>query len=158
MGPAELDALFDRPFVFRERPTPASADLRAVWRLPVVLLLVGACRSQRATPKQLHVLNWALRSSEGHGALKGFIEGSVRPDQAVVRFEPALDRAVALARGFGLLDWHGRYWSLTERGRGTLKLLGEEEGTLRAEKEALASLPGPLSQAAVERLLGRGRR
>jgi hypothetical protein len=144
MARAEIDALLDRPFVFRERPSAASADLRSVWRLPVVVLMVGACRQKRATPKQLHVLNWGLRSSEGHGLLAGFIEGS-------------LDRAVALARGFGLLDWRGRYWELTELGWQTLETLAAEEGTLVAEKEALASLPGPLSQAAVERLLGRGR-
>jgi hypothetical protein len=152
----ELDQLLDRPFVFRERPQPASGDLRAVWRLPVLLLLVRACRGGKATPEQLHVLNWAVRSAESAERLVSFLGGNVRPEEAIVRFEPALDRAVALARGFELLVWSDRYWTLTEQAREFLKRVDAEKETLRAEKDLLKRLPGPLPQAAVQRLLGRG--
>ncbi len=87
--------------------------------------------------------------------LADFLDGQVRPEEAIVRFEPALDRAIALARGFQLLAWEGRYWKLSERGLRTLSQIDADEQTLQAEKSALASLPRQLSQAAVERLLRR---
>jgi len=153
-----LDQIFDRPFVFRDQPVPTNADSRAIWRLPVLLLLVRACRGGKATPEQLHVLNWAVRSAENAGTLKAFLGGQIRPDDAVVRFEPALERAVALARGFGLLTWEGRYWKLTRRGEDLLGVIDDAEDTLRAEKEMLRDIGTPFTQAAVQRLLSRSAR
>lgn len=155
MAKPDLDALLDRPFVFRERPTSTSGDHRPVWRLPLLLLLVRACRGQKATHEQLHVLNWAVRSTDRSRILSDFLCGKVRPEEAVVRFEPALDRAVALARGFELLTWQQRYWEIGERGEQVLTAVDQEDEVLKAEKGALASLPQPLSQAAVQRLLRR---
>jgi hypothetical protein len=155
MSPAELTDALDRPFVFRERPSPTAGDLRPVWRVPVVLLLVRACRGEHATHEQLHVLSWAVRSAESADTLASFLAGTVRPDQAVVRFEPALDRAAAVARGFGLLRWKGRYWTLTSLGRQALREVDDRRATLTSEKALLARLPSPLSQAAVQRLLAR---
>jgi len=152
----ELDALLDRPFVFRERPVPAAADLRAVWRIPLTLMLTRACRSSQATHEQLHVLNWAVRSAESAERLGEFLAGQIRPEQAVVRFEPALDRAVALAHGFGLLTWtKKRYWALGEGTSELLTAIDEDKQVFAAEKALLSALPSQLSQAAVRRLLGR---
>jgi hypothetical protein len=121
----------------------------------MLLLLVRACRGEKATPEQLHVLNWAVRSTESAESLAAFLEGKVRPEEAIVRFEPALDRAVALARGFELLAWNDRYWVLTESGRNLLKKVDGQPETLHVEKGLLKQLPSPLSQAAVKKLLGR---
>src|SRR4051794_40307362 len=104
-----IGELLDQPFVFRDQPRPAPSDLRPVWRVPVVVLMVRACYRERATHEQLHVLNWALRSIESAEALALYLAGALAPERAVVRFDPALDRAVALAHGFGLLEWKGRY-------------------------------------------------
>jgi hypothetical protein len=153
---AELDTLLDRSFVFRERPAPAAADLRAVWRIPLTLMLTRACRGSQATHEQLHVLNWAVRSTESTERLGEFLAGKIRPEQAVVRFEPALDRTVALAHGFRLLTWRKkRYWALGEGASELLTAIDEDEQIFTVEKALLSSLPSQLSQAAVRRLLGR---
>ena len=157
MSSAEaLNQVFDQPFVFHDRPVPVGADSRAVWRLPILLLLVRACRGAKATPEQLHVLNWAIRSADNAEALDAFLSGRLRPEDAVVRFEPALERAVALARGFGLLSWGDRYWSLTSRGEDLLERIDNDDDALQVEKMTLQGLGSPLTQAAVRRLLARG--
>jgi hypothetical protein len=101
------------------------------------------------------VLNWAVRSAASDDTLMSFLAGTVRPEHAIVRFEPALDRAAALARGFDLLQWQNRYWILTNRGRKMLDDVDANYEVLADEKALLAQLPGPLSQAAVHRLLAR---
>lgn len=155
MSSGDVEALLDQPFVFRNRPTSAAPDLRPVWRVPVVLLFVRACRSQRATHEQLHVLNWAVRSAVAADTLLGYLAGDIPPEQAIVRFDPALDRAVALARGLAFIAWDKRSWALTAAGRAaTLQL--DEAGVLRREQSLLAELPKPLTQTAVLRLLQRG--
>jgi hypothetical protein len=149
-----IDLLLDQPFVFRNRPISAPPDLRPVWRVPVVLLLVRACRGDRATHEQLQVLNWAIRSGVGAETLRGYLAGEIPPEQAIVRFDPALDRAVALARGLGFIDWATRFWVLTSVGREAVKQV-DEAGVLDRERSLLAELPKPLTQAAVGRLLKR---
>lgn len=153
-----IDALLDQPFMFRDRPSPVPSDLRPVWRVPVVTLLVQACRGGRATPEQLHVLNWAVRSSDSAATLSAYLAGDLGPSDAVVRFEPALERAVAMARGFGFLRWETRYWVLTPTGRGVAERVQRHESLLQRERTLLATLPRPLTQTAVGALLQRERR
>jgi hypothetical protein len=150
-----IDTLLDQPFTFRERPSSVPSDLRPVWRVPVVILLVQACRGSRATPEQLHVLNWAVRSTDSAATLSAYLAGELGPSDAVVRFEPALDRAVALARGYRFLRWNTRYWVLTADGRAVARLVESHESLLQRERTLLATLPRPLTQAAVEALLHR---
>jgi hypothetical protein len=156
MSGGDLEAFLDQPFLFRDRPSPLAGDMRASWRLPVVLMLVRACRGQRATHGQLHVLSWALRSAEGAVALDRFLGGKLRPQEAVVRFEPALDRAIALAHGLGLLSRSGgRYWALEEKGLGLLARVESDESILARERETLAALNVKLTQQVVAKMLRR---
>ncbi len=149
----DLDQIFDRPFLFRDRPTSAPSDLRPVWRVPVIVLLVSYCRGEQATHEQLHVLNWAVRSAGSAELLGEYLTGEIAPDRAIVRMEPALDRAVALARGLGLAAWKGKYWTLTDNGQELLENLRSDERLLVREKELLDALPKPLTQTAVAALL-----
>ena len=150
-----VDRVLDRPFLFRDRPASAPSDLRPVWRVPVVALLISFCRGQKATHEQLHVLNWAVRSSASAEMLAAFMAGHTEPERAIVRLEPALDRATALARGFGLIEWEGRFWTLTDGGHELLEAVWADEELLVREKTLLGSLPDALTQTQVNRLLSR---
>lgn len=150
----DVDDLLDLPFVFRDRPTSAAPDLRPIWRVPLVALLVRACSQQKATHEQLHVLNWGIRSPSGAETLADFLAGEVAPERAIVRFDPALDRAAALARGFGLIDWKTKYWVLTSAGEAVAADVDAAD-LLSQERSLLSTLPKPLTQAAVGRLLKR---
>lgn len=152
-----LDAALDLPFLFRDRPASAPSDLRPVWRVPVVALLISHCRREQATHEQLHVLNWAVRSAESTESLVAYLDGLIPPERAVVRHDPALDRAAGLARGLGLIAWKGRYWTLTPSGRELLETVREDNELLAREKALLAVLPNPLTQTAVAALLRRER-
>ena len=154
----DLDQVLDRPFLFRDRPASTPSDLRPIWRVPLVVLLVSCCRGQQATHEQLHVLNWAVRSADSAQLLGEYLAGEIPPDRAIVRMEPALDRAVALARGFGLTAWKSRYWTLTDRGRELLDEIRTDESLLGREKELLNALPKPLTQASVAALFRREHR
>jgi hypothetical protein len=149
-----VDAVLDLPFLFRDRPTSAPPDLRPIWRVPLVVLLVRACSRGKATHEQLHVLNWAIRSAAGTESLARYLAGDIAPEQAIVRFDPALDRAVALARGLALVNWTTKYWTLTAVGLQTAAELDEAD-LLNNERSLLATLPKALTQAAVARLLQR---
>src|SRR5206468_12074035 len=97
----QVDELLRAPYSFAERPKPVPPDGRPIWRVPYTLLLVRSCRGAQGTLEQLHVLNWAIRTSGGVDQLARFLAGAIDAEQPVVRYEPALDRAVSLATGLG---------------------------------------------------------
>jgi hypothetical protein len=151
----EVDELLGRRFSFEQRPRPVPADGRPIWRVPYVLLLIRACRQRIATFEQLHVLNWAVRSAGGAEQLGAFLSGEIRAEQPAVRYEPALDRAVALAAGLRMLSFENGHWRLTQTGAQVLAQLDDDETLYRREKELLGVIGSPLSQAAVRRILER---
>lgn len=155
LRPEQVDDLLRAPYSYSQRPRPVPADGRPLWRVPYVLLLVRACRQEVASLEQLHVLNWALRSSDGVAQLTRFLAGDLGREEPVVRYEPALDRAVALAGGLGLLVFEKKLWRLTDRGRALLDEIGKDSRLFNAERELLSVIGKPLPQAAVSRLLKR---
>src|SRR5262249_24047229 len=63
----------------------------------LLTLILEACRGQQASLAQLHVPNWAVRTRESRHAFLAFMKGDVKPDEAVVRFDPTLARALQYA-------------------------------------------------------------
>ena len=95
----------DTPFLFGSRPESLPGDLRPMWRIAAVLLILGiASRGKKSSFGRLHVLNWAIRTEETRAALKSLIRGGATPETVVVRIEPSLNRAVDLASAEGFLQ------------------------------------------------------
>src|SRR5438105_2303354 len=99
-----LEQVLDRPFEFSEQPVPTPAEYRPKWRTALVVLLVGACYGRRASWHQLHVLGWACRSRANQEAFERLKAGEGELGDTVVRYDPALDRAIDLALYDGLLE------------------------------------------------------
>lgn len=94
----------DVPVIFRQQPVSLPGDLRPVWRISVLMLLLRkCCTGGKSSLRRLHVLSWAVRSSEASTMLLNAIDGEIPPDAVIVRIEPALNRAVDFAIGEGLL-------------------------------------------------------
>jgi hypothetical protein len=154
-GPSSLLAeALERPFAFGERPVPTPAEYRPTWRTALVVLLVGACRAKRASWHQLHILSWAARNKETRAAFKRVREGEARLEDAIVRYDPSLDRAIDLALFSGLLERRsGEVLGLTPRG---LAVLGDlhSSDVLVAEREFLLAV-APVTQTFVDGLVPR---
>ena len=141
------------PLVFTRRADPVSPDFRPERRIAVCLLIVEKSRAGKATWKAMHVLSWALQSSKREEMLTNLRDGAGLLDVPLVRFEPALDRALDLAVGLGFLTRDGAGpFELTTTGR---KALDEVRGSgvLEREVAALAAVNGKVSNRDVERLL-----
>lgn len=151
----EVDLLLRSPFTFEQRPRPVPADSRPLWRVPYVLLLISMCRGQRASLSQLHVLNWALRISDGSAEFAELFSSKPPADVPIIRYEPALERAIALATALELLSFSGKRWRLTRTGSEVLASIYVDPEMFVNEKSQLQSLGGPVSLTVIERLLRR---
>jgi len=150
---SSLADLLDAPFDFVRQPVPVPASLRPERRVPLVLLLVAKSHGSGASWKGLQLLNWVVRSPEHAEVLLALREGRDIPDRPVVRIEPALDRALDLAVGLGLLEQRAaRVFRLTDEGRKFVADLNASTAFIQ-ERQVLDRLQGKVTRAQVDRAL-----
>jgi hypothetical protein len=148
-----LDAL-DRPFTFRQTTPAVPPEMRPQWRVAILALVLSRCRQHRASWKQLHLLNWAIRNSRARNALLEVAAGKRNPERVVVRFDPALAPAVDLARGAGFVQWQdGRLLVLAQRGAEMASVV-ETADVFSEELAFLDAMRGHMTQAFADRILG----
>lgn len=143
----------DIGFTFERRPAPVPATLRPEWRISSLLLTLHQCWGNRATRRQLHVLNWAIRTPGARTTFLHVISGNVRPDEAIVRFDPVLDRALHFAGGELLVAISGEMVLLTDKGEQFVKRLLKQKECMVEEKSFLSSIGRKLTQVQVEAFL-----
>ena len=136
---------FDAKFEFKDRPPPVPADIRADWRVPLLMLIVKSCRGGRASLQQVQSIAWAAIFEESREEFLEAFSGNGGTDPAVllIRYDPAVTRAVNLAVGLGLLLWatKGRL-VLTDKGKCLLDEIQRHEGVLADERAFLSQLGG----------------
>lgn len=129
-------------FVFKLRPQPVPGDLRPLWRIGLILLILRiSSRANKSTLGRLHVLNWAIRSKQNQEQLLSLVSGTISPDALFIRIEPSLNRALDLAQGEGLvIRISGRSIKLTKKGSEVADVLIESNEILVEEKIFLEKL------------------
>lgn len=150
----------DIPFIFQSRPEAIPGDLRPLWRISIILLILQlASRGGKSSLSKLHVLNWAIRTDENRKELKQVIAGDISPDTIIVRIEPSLNRAIDFARGEGLLEYvTGNRVQLTPQGMIAVNRLLENENLFLEERLFLEELgKNGLTEKVVDRLFSEGR-
>jgi hypothetical protein len=150
-----LNQIFEGPLTFTIRPVPVPGDLRLRWKLALVLLIVGYSRGKRASIQKLHALNHFIRTSGNRGRILAVVKGTLPSESLVVRFEPALTRALDLAQGEGLIeiDSTGKV-KLTSAGEDILNIINSDEELLKDEKEMLRAVAAWATEKEIKHVLG----
>lgn len=144
--------LLDLPVRFVSVPNPISPQFRPRRRVSLCLLLIDKGWGGRLNWRSLHVLSWAVQSPERVALLGPAGAQQIQLEKPIVRFEPALDRAIDLAVGFGLVVRANSSFELTAEGENVLERV-RDSGALRREEEILSLLKRKVSAKAVDRLL-----
>jgi hypothetical protein len=168
----DLGAEGEATFVLTPRNQPIPGQFRTVRRLALIAMMLRACRGEQATLPQLHVLNWAVRTPGSRRAFLAFWNGEVPPDEAIVRFDPTLPRAIQYAVEERIVSDRaplqetldgkqeskaGQYRiALTEKGKALAEAV-EDAGLLVDERIFLESLSKKVTQVMVDELLDWGR-
>lgn len=147
---------------FSDRPNAIPGDLRPEWSISLILLIIlKVGYASKASLEKLHVIYWAARSKDNRGMFLRLIYGSGRPDDMIVRFEPALIRALDFAVGEGLVELKrpksgGINVNLTDKGRKAATALAALDDCFKEEGQFLNALRGHVSQAKIEQILSWG--
>ncbi len=147
----------DVPIIFRERPAALPGDLRPLWRVSLlVLLLRKCCRGDKSSLRRIHVLSSAARSKEVAETLLDAIENVIPPGLVIVRIEPALNRAIDYAIGEGLVK-RGKKdrLELTSAGKKFADELMQNPLLLASEKRFINAVGYRVNEAFVQSMFKR---
>lgn len=144
------------PFVFKSRAVDVPADLRPGWRIGVIVLLMKlCCREGKARFRQLHVLNWGVRTKENRAILIRAVTEKVPLDTVIVRIEPSLNRAVDLAMAEGLVERiSGDQLTLTQKGIQFADVLQQDKTLFADEKAFMLAIKKKINETFVSELFG----
>lgn len=92
-------------FSFVSRPVPVPGDLRLVWRLCLLLMMLGTSRKKKASLVKLHVLNDAVLSYAAAAMGGNDADAARAAPRWRVHVEPALARAIDFLVGDKLAAW-----------------------------------------------------
>lgn len=147
------DLLPDVGFEFTSLPTPIPASLRPSRRIALLLILVEKSHASGASWKGLQLLNWMVRDPRHAELVNALWEDRDIPDRPVVRFEPALERAIDLAVGLDLVQvTASRAIRLTAKGKTIVEAIGQCP-VFERERAILGQIPGKVTRTAAERAL-----
>jgi len=150
----ELNAMF----LFRRRPVALPADLRPSWRIGLILLLLKVCcRRGRSTLTRLHALSWGIRAEQTRSALLAVVTGSLAHNgDVIVRFDPALNRAVDFALGEQLIRrCGGSRIELAPKGDALATALEAAEEAYQTEKIFMREIKQKFTEGLVDQLFSR---
>ncbi len=145
-------------FTFHKRPSSLPADLRPDWRIVVVLLMLKiCCISGKSSLRRLHVLNWAVRSKESRRAFIDFMNDTGNPDTPIVRFDPALHRAIDYAAAENLVTvTDGQRIQITEAGGKVIESVENVSDILVEERRFFEQLGKKITEKKIKDLLQPG--
>jgi len=142
-------------FLFRKQPVALPPDLRPIWRISVLLLILHrCCRQKRASLNKLHVLSWAIRTSQSRQTFLDVFNGVAHPDKAVIRFDPAMNRALDLVRGENLVQQiGGDHFQITTKGTALSGEIESDDDLMRVEKWFLGELGSNATETRIKKLM-----
>jgi hypothetical protein len=144
-------------FSFVRRPVPVPGDLRIVWRLSLLLMILGTSRSKKASLVKLHVLNDAARS-QATVARAPHAPAAATAPRWRVRVEPALGRAIDFLVGEKLAAWvevsNRIGLQLTAGGLKAADALLKNDSAMKEERAFIQAVARDATESFVTTLLG----
>lgn len=153
----QLSELAEIPFTFKDRGTVIPSDRRPVWRMTLVVCLLRHCsRGQKSSLVRLHILDWAMRNTEGRQQLMAFIDGEIMLRYICVRYDPALLRAVLIGEAEQILKIVGKSVKLLSVGQTLAREVEKSKTILTRELEFMKVLGKNFTEKKADQFLKSG--
>lgn len=145
---------------FIRQPIPVVGELRVVWRISLVIVILYICghgREKRMSLKKLHVIAWGCKTSRTNAQVAAQLDAGQVAGGPFVGVDPTLNAAIdfAVAENLVLYLQNGRI-SLSSEGAALAKELMTGD-VLMSEKSFASGLKSLATEQAITRLYARAR-
>ena len=143
--------------VFDAKPDAVPYNYRISYKVTQLCLIMRICgRGDVCSLIKLHMISFALISQDNMRKLVDFADGIGSPP--IVRFDPAGNRALTYAVGYGLIErQQNSKYKLTDRGKQLAEQIRAVGDLMVMEISDLNSLAKKLTESKVEEIVDRWR-
>lgn len=131
--------------------------MRIAWRVSLIVLMLEASRSNRASIAKLHILNDAIRSNQADRLTEAVVSDT-KTLPWNLRVEPAFARAIDFVIGERLAEWTkaaGRAsLQLTQNGLTAAGEIKKLEDALEQERKVISDHARKLTESRVSAFMG----
>lgn len=144
-----LDAL-NIEFSFNKRFSPIPSDLRPIWKLVIITLILHKCCSKKTCSFQkMQVLCWAVKNKKNQHELLRFVsdKNTNVSFNLVVRYEPSVNRIIEISLAEGYVEQiNGNRLRLTDKGESLAIEIEKSNDVFIEEKSFFKSVGKSLSE------------
>lgn len=143
--------------IFEEKPNNVPFNYRISYKVSLICLMIKKCGGKRACSiTKLHIISDALMDENYFVRLVRFIKNPKDTDDFIIRYDQAINRAIAYAEGEGLIiQQANKSYKLTDIGRQFVKEICDDDKLLATEKERLERISVSLTEDMINTLMNR---
>lgn len=140
--------------IFDAKATAVPYNYRISYKISLVCLIIGKCCGKRGCSAiKLQMINAAIITSAGRKELLALASQRSINEIALVRFDPAISRAINFALSDDLIFQQGNgLFRLTEKGKLLLSEIYEDSLLMVVEKKFFQELSSKLTEELIEEI------
>lgn len=147
------EELLKNGIIFDAKPDAVPYNYRISYKVSIICLMIYKCCGRRGCSLiKMHIIASALADSRFYKKLMKFLDSNLQRE-FIVRFDPALNRALeyALADGLVVQQANGSY-KLSVEGKSLAKEISEDNEILCSEKQILDDISLKLSEERIKEI------
>lgn len=147
------EELLKNGIIFDAKPDAVPYNYRISYKVSIICLMIYKCCGRRGCSLiKMHIIASALADSRFYKKLMKFLDSNLQRE-FIVRFDPALNRALeyALADGLVVQQANGSY-KLSVEGKSLAKEISEDNEILCSEKQILDDIFLKLSEERIKEI------
>lgn len=149
----DQEELLKNGIIFDAKPDAVPYNYRISYKVSIICLMIYKCCGRRGCSLiKMHIIASALADSRFYKKLMKFLDSNLQRE-FIVRFDPALNRALeyALADGLVVQQANGSY-KLSVEGKSLAKEISEDNEILCSEKQILDDISLKLSEERIKEI------
>ena len=147
-----INSYISNDIIFDSRAAAVPYNYRISYKIALISAIIGKCCGKKGCSAiKLQMIIAATTSKSAKDELFALIDNPFITETAIIRFDPAISRAINLAMADEVIfrQSNGLY-RLTDKGRTLLNTIYKDTETLAVEKQLLSELSNKLTENIID--------
>lgn len=150
----DTSLVISNDIIFDAKASPVPYNYRISYKVSLICLIIGKCCGKKGCSAiKLQMINSATCSQKAKTELFELIRHQFVGETTLIRFDPAISRAVDLAIVEGIVYRQANsLYRLTEKGKSLVESIYQDDSIMQEEKVLFSELANKLTEDLIERI------
>lgn len=147
-------SIISNDIIFDAKASPVPYNYRISYKVSLICLIIGKCCGKKGCSSiKLQMVNAATCSQKAKRELFNLINNQFIGETTLIRFDPAISRAINLAIIEGLIYRQSNsLYRLTDKGKTLVTSIYQDDSIMLLEKELFSELANKLTEDLIDRI------